>query len=126
MSPGHLAPDGPAHATIPFRRSPGAAFPATADASRQLLSRGHIHPTQRQPVNRDYRSPGNRLEDRSEPKISTLARKAAVFPLPLLASPRLPTWLPATGLSLQKPRDGAHGNPSGKIVLSAENIGISL
>ena len=30
MSPGHFAPGGSAHATIPFYQSPGAAFPPTA------------------------------------------------------------------------------------------------
>ncbi len=33
MSPGHFAPGGSAHATIPFRQSPAAAFPAAAGTS---------------------------------------------------------------------------------------------
>ncbi len=73
------------------------------------------------------------------PKISTLAEKAVMFPLPLLASPGLPGWLPAWGppgwpmgtrtigqpggFVLAEPEDGAHGSPPGKMMLSAENIG---
>ena len=93
MSLGHFAPGGSAHATIPFRQSPGAAFPATAGASGQLLSRGHVRPAQRQPRQPGVLKSCNRLEHRSGPKILTLARKAVVFPL--LAGPRLPSWLRA-------------------------------
>jgi hypothetical protein len=60
-----------------------------------------------------------------------------VFPLPP-RTPGLPGWLPTWGRRLAdrrrtigqpgglvsaEPKDGAHGSPPGKMMLSAENIG---
>ena len=72
------------------------------------------------------------------PKISTLAEKAVMFPCPswphrghpagsLLGGRRLAdgerTIGQPGGLDSAEPKDGAHGSPPGKMMLSAENIG---
>ena len=46
MPSGHFAPCGSARATIPFRQSPGAAFPGGGRRriGAQLLSHGHVRP----------------------------------------------------------------------------------
>ena len=99
MSPGHFCPAGSAHATSPFRQLPAAAFHAAAYASGNCCFAAppgaapdlSIGTTEVLVSAQDF-VPG--------PKISTLAEKAVVFPLPLLASPGLPGWLPTGGRRL--------------------------
>ena len=94
MSPGHFAPGGSTHATIPFPQSPGAAFPATADAS------------------------GLPAVSRPRPP-----RRSSGVHFSTLGAPATTQSAPCIEPCLGRAQESARGSPSGKIMLSAENIG---
>jgi hypothetical protein len=98
MSPGHSAPGGSAHATIPFRQLPAAAFPAAAYASGNCrfaatFARRRASPYQSGPP-KSWHRPRTSFPGRRSPRWQ---KKQWCSPCPLLASPGLPGWLPTWG-----------------------------
>ena len=94
--PAILPPGGSAHATIPFRQLPAAAFRTPPYASGNCCLAATSARRRARPANRDHRSPGNGPGHRSRAEDLHAGRKASCVPLaPCWANPGLPGWLPS-------------------------------
>ena len=91
-----FCPGGSAQATIPFHQLPAAAFPATAYAFGELLSRCYVRPAPRQTGQSGFTEVLVTGQDIARAEDLYAGRKAAVFPLPL-RPPRATRLAPCMG-----------------------------